>query len=75
MPHVSNQGQVNRSSQRNQTDLKKVIPHAIPRDNLSGSFAGHENNGPSRKGTKSTAHSTNVKSRASKASKFKTPKR
>lgn len=75
MPHVSRPGQVNRSGQRNQTDIKRVMSPSIPRDDLGNAFAGHENNGPASKGTKSHAHSTNVKSRSSKASQFKTPKR
>ncbi len=75
MPHVRSSGRVKKSGQRNQQDIKKVMLQAIPRDDLDNAFAGRENNGPTQMGTKSQLHSTNVKSRTSKASKFKTPKR
>lgn len=75
MPHVSPSPQVNRSGQRNRKDIKRVMNQAIPRDDLKNAFAGHENNGPAHMGGKSVLHSTNVKSRQTKASRFKTPKR
>jgi hypothetical protein len=49
-------------------------PPELARDNLSNAFAGNESNGPSG-APKDQSHSTNVKSRQSKASKAKTPAR
>lgn len=73
MPHVGNTGQIRAKSEQTRGELKKNARPSFARDNLSEAFAGNENKGPS--GVKLKSHSTNVKSRKTKQSKEKTPKR
>lgn len=67
MPQLTKQQDI----QQTRHPQKKFSP-ALARDNVNEAFAGRENLGP--RGSKvSQKKSTNVKSRASKASKEKTP--
>ncbi len=75
MPHVPHgQDSKSRSGQHSKQDLKRTSPSALARDDLSSAFAGKENNGQPGL-NKDHKKSTNVKSRQTKQSKEKTPKR
>lgn len=55
-------------------NIKRKVRAAMPRDNISQAFAGTENYGH-HSSPNDHKHSTNVKSRRTKESKYRTPKR
>lgn len=55
--------------------ISKIQPESIARDRLYNAFAGDENEGPQKKPIDTILHSTNVKSRKTKKSKKRIPKR
>ena len=67
MPHVQARSQVKRNGHHTRAEVKQTAGPAMARDDLREAFAGDQNN--------SNTDGTHVKSRKSKASKLKTPKR
>lgn len=72
MPHTRSNDRVKRSGVHTKADILKVERPALARDDLRGAYAGKENaaqaKGSGRK------HSTNVKARLTKQSKYRVPK-
>ena len=78
MSNVNNPHLVTRKGQHTKDDINKILRPTKARDNIKAAFAGQENKGPAghqKTKTEFYAHSTNVKSRVTDASKEKTPKR
>ena len=63
-------GQSKQAGYHDKGQIQQTMPEALGRDDVSGAFAGVENEGK-HSGAK---HSTNVKNRRTKASSEKTPK-
>ncbi|MBY0316029.1 MAG: hypothetical protein K2Q26_10940 [Bdellovibrionales bacterium] len=73
MPNVQKQNTPKKNNAQTKQELKKSSMPARARDNLAQAFAGNENKGPS--GVKLNSHSTNTKSRTTRQSKERDPKR
>ena len=75
MPHSQDRGAPqHHNSNKTRAEISKSHRADKPRDDLSGAFAGDENEGPAKDPKSDHAHSTNVKSRNNDQSKDKTPK-
>jgi len=72
MPNIRSQDRVKRSGEHTKNDILKIERPALARGELRGAYGGRENaaqpKGDNRK------HSTNVKGRQTKESKYRTPK-
>lgn len=72
MPNVRGRNRVKRNGYHTRAEINKTTRPALARDDLSEAFAGDENLGKKKD---NSLHSTNVKSRRTKYSKYRTPKR
>lgn len=73
MPNVQKQTAHHSKNAFTKGEIKKTAQESKSRDNLGGAFAGKENKGPS--GYKMRDHSTNEKSRETRESQNREPKR
>ncbi len=73
MPHVQKNNDHLRNNAKTQQELRKSSLPDRARDDLAQAFAGDENKGPS--GVKLNSRSTNTKSRVTRESKERVPKR
>lgn len=73
MPHVRAQDRVKRSGEHTKSDILKIERPALARDGLRGAYGGNENAAQPKGGGRK--HSTNVKARRTKESKYRTPVR
>lgn len=75
MPTIPKDSQVRQKGLHTKRQIAKIQPQAIARDRLSNAFAGDENEGPHKDPRATVMHSTSVKSRRTKKSKLRIPKR
>ena len=70
-----NDPQVERKGLRTEADMRREFREAIPRDNLSGAFAGNQNKGPAGHHKESQHADTHVKSRRRPMDEDRSPKK